>query len=84
MIRKTGDGCGPENRAFGFEWSHLVSTDLWQRYPHMSSKSSALRTGWSSTVNTPRAKGAPVPGAWPQTCGPTGREVGWAWGASGV
>ena len=58
MIRKTGDGCGPENRAFGFEWSHLIPTDLWQRYPHMSSKSSALRTGWSSTVNTPRVKGA--------------------------
>ena len=57
MIRKTGDGCRPENRAFGSKWSHLVPLVLWQRYPHMSSKSSALRVGWSSTVNIPRAKG---------------------------
>ena len=57
MIRKTGDGCGPENRAFGSKWSHLVPLVLWQRYPHMSSKSSALRVGWSPTVNIPRAKG---------------------------
>lgn len=57
MIRKTGDGCGPENRAFGSKWNYLemsVPLGLWQKYTHMFSRGSALRVGRSSTVNTPR------------------------------
>ena len=48
MTRKTGDGWGWNNRAFGSKWSQLEMSaplDLWQRCYHKFSLSTVLRAG---------------------------------------
>ena len=61
MTRKTGDGWGWDNRALGSKWNRLeMSTqlDLWQRYFHIFSMSSALRAENASHCKHPEAPGS--------------------------
>ena len=61
VARKTNDGWGWDNRALGSKWNRLeMSTqlDLWQRYFHIFSMSSALRAGNASHCKHPEAPGS--------------------------
>lgn len=78
-------GLGQQSTWLQMESEMSAPFGLWQRYPHMFSRSSALRIGKASDSKHPQGpRKPPVPAVWPQAFGPPGRDVGWAQEACGL